>query len=359
MLIEYSLDQVDTSFWTSPSSDKGMWRYESLLPVQGVDASFGKDVGLTSIVPSETISEALDLDTHLMLEGSNPSGSFKDRGLAMAVALASVLGARRLCLPTQGNAGVAAALFSARIGLEPCLVYMPKEHRGSSYHKAAEHYGATIRFTGANIAAAGKRMRSDVALELASGEYVDVSTFFEPGRLEGKKTMGLEIASHFRNGSLPDFIVYPTGGGTGLVGIHKAMTELRALGILDNETQLPALVSVQSENCAPVVKAFHGELSQVEPVMSAGTCADGLDVPGAIMGHQMLAALRESKGTAVAVSEDEIRREFAWLGQHGIAVGYESAATLAAAKQLKASGIIAADQRVLLLFTSGPTAALS
>ncbi|MFV1990342.1 MAG: pyridoxal-phosphate dependent enzyme, partial [Acidimicrobiales bacterium] len=330
----------------------------TLLPVNGLDPSFAADVGGSAIMRSDDLSRTLGTETWMMLEGANPSGSFKDRGLAMAVALAGVLGASRLCLPTQGNAGVAAALFSSRLGLESCLVYMPLGHRGSRYHKAAEHYGAQDKFSGANIAAAGKQMRSDVAQQLANGQYVHVSTFFEPGRLEGKKTMGLEIATHFGASDLPEVMVYPTGGGTGLVGIWKAMTELVKLGVLHNDTKLPKLVAVQSSNCAPVVESFRSGLAEVEPVVSAGTCADGLDVPGAIMGHAMLAAIRESGGTAVSVSEDEIRQDFTWFGTRGIAAGYESAATLAAARRLRASGDISPNDKVLLLVTSGSNAAL-
>ncbi len=359
MLFEYDLSKVDSTQWHSDAGAQGMFKFSSLLPVNGVDPEFAADVGGTAIVPSAEISEVLGAQTWTMLEGANPSGSFKDRGLAMAVALAATLGARRLCLPTQGNAGVAASLFSSRIGLEPCLVYMPEGHRGSSYHRACEHYGATIRFSGANIAAAGKQMRSDVAAELASGEFVDVSTFFEPGRLEGKKTMGLEIAEFFGAENLPDVIVYPTGGGTGLVGIWKAMTELTELGRLPEGTKVPRLVAVQSVNCAPVVESFAAGLRDVEPVVSAGTCADGLDVPGAIMGHAMLAAIRESDGTATSVSEDEIRKDFTWLGEHGISAGYEAAATLSAARRLRSSSEISADDTVLLLSTSGPNAALN
>lgn len=332
-------------------SGKGIWRYAPLLPVLDVPAGYAHDVGGTDIIHSPK------LDLFLKCEGTNPSGSFKDRGLAVGVALGVACGAKRFCLPTQGNAGIAAAMFSARLGLPPALVYMPASYEGGVYAKACAYFGGTIRFFGANIAASGKKMREDLAAELSSGEYVDISTFFEPGRLEGKKTMGLEIWEHFGE-DMPDWLLYPTGGGTGLVGIWKALQELRALGMLKTD-RLPRMVAVQSERCAPVVKAFEAGLDHVVPVESQGTIADGLDVPGAIMGHRMLAAIRESKGTACAVTEDATKSAFTRLGREGIPAGYESAALVAAFDKLQASNVIAKGSKVLALITSGPAMALS
>jgi threonine synthase len=269
------------------------------------------------------------------------------------VALGVACGAKRFCLPTQGNAGVAASLFSARLRLPGCLVFMPDGYQGGIYHLEAEFFGAEVRFAGNNIAAAGRAMREAYADELASGQLVDLSTFFEPGRLEGKKTMGLEILEDFGAERLPQWILYPTGGGTGLVGIWKALQELVALGGIDpTQHELPRMVAVQSENCAPVVEAFHRGLDQVEPVESKGTIADGLDVPGAIMGHGILSTIRDSGGTAVAVSEGSIRDAFKAFGRHGIAASYESAATFAALRKLRIDGVIPVGARVLLLLTA-------
>jgi threonine synthase len=217
-----------------------------------------------------------------------------------------------------------------------------------------------VRFFGANIAEAGARMREDVRAELERGEFVDLSTFFEPGRLEGKKTMGLEIWEHFGSPALPEWIVYPTGGGTGLVGIWKAFEELALMGLIDrNQHRLPRMVAVQSEQCAPVAQSFERGLFDVEPVVSRGTVADGLDVPRAIMGHQMLRVLRESRGAAVAVRESAIQDAFVHLGRLGVSAGYESAALLAGLRKLREGGVIAEGSRVLLLNTSGPFAALA
>jgi threonine synthase len=333
------------------SSDSGIAAFSPLLPVIGFPPHYAADVGHTPVVPHEALGSELGVEILLKNEGTNPSGSFKDRGLAVAVALGRVCGATRFCLPTQGNAGVAASLFSARLGLPGCIVYMPHGYQDGIYHREAAFFGAEVRFFGQNIAAAGRRMREDLHDPLASGEIVDLSTFFEPGRLEGKKTMGLEIAHQLDSGGLPDFILYPTGGGTGLVGIWKAFGELAALDLLDPD-HLPALIAVQSVNCAPVVRAFERGDEEVEPVESLGTIADGLDVPGAIMGHGILRAIRSSGGCAAAVGEEDIARAFAACGRLGITVGFESAALVAALRLLRRRGTIPDGSRVLLLLTA-------
>ncbi|OYV96735.1 MAG: hypothetical protein B7Z68_05125 [Acidobacteria bacterium 21-70-11] len=355
VVIEYDLERVRAEFASVPlggHGGRGIWRFAPLLPVLGVPEEYAADVGGTPVVRHERLSASLGVEVFLKNEGTNPSGSFKDRGLAVAVAFGRACGARRFCVPTQGNAGVAACLFSARLGMQGCLVYMPESYRGCIYHRACEFFGGEVRFVGANIAAAGRAMREDLADELASGATVDMSTFFEPGRLEGKKTMGLEIAADLGGEALPDVIIYPTGGGTGLVGIWKAFEELAGLGLLDPaRTVLPRMVAVQSANCAPVVEAFEKGLADVIPLTSRGTIADGLDVPGAIMGHGILRALRASGGAAVAVPDAAIEVAFARYGLAGVNAGLESAATLAALEALRASGGVRAGERVLLLNT--------
>jgi threonine synthase len=314
---------------------------------------YAPDIGLTRAVRHEALGGMNGVDLYLKNEGTNPSGSFKDRGLSVGIALGVACGAKRFCLPTQGNAGVASSLFSTRLHLPGCLVYMPEGYQDNIYHREAEFFGAEVRFAGENIAASGRIMREAFADQLASGELVDMSTFFEPGRLEGKKTMGFEIVENFSPTTLPDWIIYPTGGGTGLVGIWKAFQELIALGFLDPaKHRLPRMVAVQSENCAPVVESFKKGLDYVEPVESKGTIADGLDVPGAIMGHGILATIRESNGTAVAVPESAILGAFKVLGEHGQAASYESAATFAALRRLRTDGVIGVGAKVLLLMTA-------
>jgi threonine synthase len=344
--------------WQGPRIAEGLWRHAALLPVWGVDDAYAADVGRPVFVRPAPLADELSLDLHLMNEGGHPSGSFKDRGLAVGIALGAACGARRFCLPTQGNAGVAACLFSSRLGLPGCLVYMPERWRGSIYHRECAFFGGEVRFHGAHIAAAGRRMREDLRDELAAGALVDISTFYEPGRLEGKKTMGLDIAARFGPRALPEVIIYPTGGGTGLVGIWKAFAELAELDRLP-AARMPAMVAVQSEGCAPVVEAFRRGLAAVEPVVSRGTVADGLDVPGAIMGHRMLGVLRDSGGTAVAVNEAEIVAAFRRYGALGVAASYEGAAALAAARRLRAEGFVKAGARVLLVNTASHFVALA
>jgi len=355
VVVEYDRDRVRAEVAGSGvggAAGPGVWRFAPLLPVLGVEAAYAADVGGAPVLRHGRLSAETGVEVFLKNEGSSPSGSFKDRGLAVGVALGGACGARRFCLPTQGNAGVAACLFSARLGMPGCLVWMPEGFQRSIYHRACEFFGGEVRFAGPNIAAAGRAMRADLARELSSGEFVDISTFFEPGRLEGKKTMGLEIALHFGGRPLPDAIVYPTGGGTGLVGIRKAFEELAAFGLLDPaHGRLPRMVAVQSTNCAPVVAAFEQGLDEVAPVTSLGTIADGLDVPGAIMGHGILRALRASGGAAVAVPEAAITAAFERLGTLGIAAGCESAATLAALDVLLERGTVRRGESALLLLT--------
>jgi threonine synthase len=354
LVVVYKLEEIreriEKEGW---GKGPGIWRYGTLLPVLGMPWRYAPDVGLTRAVRHEALGGMNGVDLYLKNEGTNPSGSFKDRGLAVGIALGVACGAKRFCLPTQGNAGVASSLFSTRLHLPGCLVYMPEGYQGNIYHREAEFFGAEVRFAGDNIAASGKIMREAFADQLASGELVDMSTFFEPGRLEGKKTMGFEIVENFSPSTLPDWILYPTGGGTGLVGIWKAFQELAALGGLNPaKHKLPRMVAVQSENCAPVVESFARGLDYVKPVESKGTIADGLDVPGAIMGHGILATIRESNGTAVAVSESAILEAFNVLGKHGQAASYESAATFAALRRLRTDGVIGVGAKVLLLMTA-------
>jgi threonine synthase len=352
LVVRYDSERVRAEWSTRSARPRGLFRFGAALPVTGLPPEYAEDVGGTPILRHGPLSAELGLTVYLQNESHNPSGSFKDRGLGMGIALGAAWGARRFCLPTQGNAGVAAALFSSRLRREAALVYMPEGYAGSIYHLACSHFGGEVRFGGANIAAAGKLMREALAPELASGQYVDLSTFYEPGRLEGKKTMGFEIAEAFAGQPLPDAIFYPTGGGTGLVGIWKALNELAEWGLGDPaHARLPRLIAVQSEQCAPVVRAFEAGAEEVAPVVSKGTLADGLDVPGAIMGHAMLAAVRESGGSAIAVEEAAIQRAFVELGRQGIGAGYESAATLAALREAKQSGLVQVGQSVLLLLT--------
>lgn len=353
--LEAVRDRHGAAPWTHAA---GLSAFEALLPVRPPRAGYWDDVGDTPVSCWPSLSEVFGVELLVKHEGANPSGSFKDRGLAVAVALGTACGARRFCLPTQGNAGVAAALFSARAGLDAAVVAMPEGYQGSPYHRLAELFGAEVRFGGSSIAEAGTLLRADLADELESGAIVDVSTFFEPGRLEGKKTMGLELVRDLGDGGLPDVILYPTGGGTGLVGLAKAFAECRDLGLV-RDGNAPRLVAIQVDRCAPVVEAWDRGADRVDPVTSNGTIADGLDVPGAIMGHGILQAMRTTGGRAVAVAEDELLPAARLAGRHGLPVGLESAALVAAVGRLRDERFIADGERVLLLVTSGPGIAVA
>ena len=355
VMLEYDLEAIRRSGAPLGSAQgPGIWRFAALLPVLGVGDEYAADVGRVAIHEHARLGAEHDVESVRGARGKNPTGSFKDRGLSVACALATLSGARRVCLPTQGNAGIAAAFFSARAALEPALVFMPEGYQGSTYDRAARLFGAELRFAGQNVAEAGRAMRAELRAELSRGELVDLSTFFEPGRLEGKKTMGLEIYERFGPRALPDWVIYPTGGGTGLVGIWKAFDELAGLGLLPSDARRPRLVAVQAEGCAPLVGAFEQGLDTVQPVESKGTIADGLDVPAAIMGHRMLSAIRESHGLAMSVKDSAILKAYTTLGCHGIPSGYEGAATLAALSLLRARGVVEPQSRVLLLITSSP-----
>jgi threonine synthase len=360
LVVEYDAARIREAQNPFRGKATGLFRFGAMLPVVGAPDDYAGDVGGTPTILHPRLSEELGLEVFLKNESGNPTCSFKDRGLAMGIAFGVACGAQRFCLPTQGNAGVAASFFSARLGLPPALVYMPEGYQGSIYHKSCVHFGAEVRFFGPNIAASGRQMREDLRAQLGSGEFVDISTFFEPGRLEGKKTMGLEIAEAFAGRALPEAVFYPTGGGTGLVGIWKALEELGAWGLADPaHGRLPAMISVQSSNCDPIVQAFHSGAEEVTPITSRGTKADGLDVPGAIMGHSMLRAIRASGGFAIAVSEEAIHQAFLDLGRLGVPAGFESAATLAALRQSVVEGRLQKGSSALLLLTGSHMIPLS
>ena len=359
---EYDLASISRQTVVQPfvrASAPGLWRYGALLPVDNVAQGYADDVGRTPLITEPRLGAELGVELMLKLEGANPSGSFKDRGLAIAVLLGQVCGARRFCLPSQGNAGVSAAMFSARAGVPPPIVYMPSTHRGSLYHRVTASFGGEVRFAGAHVAEAGRKMRDDLAPQLAAGEITDLSTFHEPGRLEGKKTLGFELVEACGTRSLPDYIVYPTGGGTGLVGIWKAFVELRGLGVLDERAKLPKMIAVQSERCAPLCQAFAKKETEVAPVESRSTVAIGLEVAAPLMGHGMLRVLRESHGLAVAVTEQAIAVSFSRFARVGVGVSYEGAATLAALDKLRAENTIPAGSRVVLVLTASQLYAIA
>jgi threonine synthase len=327
-----------------------MWRYAELLPIRQPQNVISLGEGLTPLVGVRTeAARTLGMDRGDVLlkdEGQNPTASFKARGLSAAVSRARELGVRSIALPSAGNAGAAAAAYAAAAGLE-CHVAMPRDVPELNRVEASV-YAADVTLVDGLISDAGRLIR-----ELAPRHgWFDVSTLKEPYRQEGKKTMGLELAEQggWGDGSLPDVIVYPTGGGTGIVGMRKAFDELEALGWIG--PRRPKMVVVQSEGCAPIVRAFERGERYAEPWSNAQTIAAGLRVPVAIGDYLILDAVRDTGGTAIAVSEDAIRDAQLEMGRlAGVYAAPEAAATWAATCALRGSGFLAGDERIVLFCT--------
>ena len=334
--MEAAKEEVSREAWSRGRED--LWRFAAMLPC-APPPSLGE--GMTPLLAGGRLAGSTGLRGLLVKDESrNPTGSFKARGMAVAVAKAVELGVRRFAVPTAGNAGAALAAYAARHGAE-AEVYLPADTpRGIA--RQCEAFGAKVHWV--------KGLITDAAKEVQQRRDVfDVSTLREPYRVEGKKTMGYEVVLQNR-WRMPDAIVYPTGGGTGIVGMWKAFDEMEALGLVGSER--PRLYSVQSEGCAPIVRAFHAGADHAEPWADAQTSAWGLRVPRAIGDFLILRALRASRGGAVAVPEADIRdaqRDFAALA--GMYASPEGAATLAAARRLKDEGALRPDETVVLFQT--------
>jgi threonine synthase len=280
-------------------------------------------------------------------ESLNPTNSFKARGLSAAVTRAWHLGAKTLSIPTAGNAGNALAAYAARAGLE-ARVYMPKDVK-KPFVLECELYGAHVTLVNGLITDAGKLAAEDGK---PLGWY-DTSTLKEPYRIEGKKTMGYEVAEQL-GWRLPDWIIYPTGGGTGMVGMWKAFAEMEAMGWLPEGGPRPRMVTVQAENCAPIVRAFEQGAERSEMWQNAQTAADGLRVPKAIGDFLVLRAVRESGGTAVAVSDADMISCMRLVGGlEGISAAPEGGAAVHALRVLIAQGLIQRDHTVVVFNTGG------
>jgi len=324
---------------------RGMWRWHELLPVSDPGNFITLGEGDAPLLVLTRLGTTLGLtNLYVKDESLNPTGSFKARGLAAAVAKARELGVEKVIIPTAGNAGGAMAAYAARAGLA-AHVFMPADTPIANMEET--------RITGAGLTLVDGLISDAARLagEKARAEgWFDMSTFKEPYRTEGKKVMGYELAESF-GWELPEVIIYPTGGGTGLVGMWKAFDELEALGWLEN-TRRPRLVSVQAEGCAPVVRAFEQGSNTCDFWQGATTAASGLRVPKSFADKIILRDLRASDGTAIAVSEAEINAAQARLAaSEGIFAAPEGAATLAALEKLIESGWVAQHERVVLFNT--------
>ena len=323
-----------------------MWRYAPALPLADGDRPVTLGEGWTPLFPAPTLGADLGLDRLFVKdEALNPTNSFKARGMSAAVTRAHALGATTLSVPSAGNAACALAAYAANAGIE-ARVFMPRDVKTPFIRECRVH-GAEVTLVDGLITDAG-RIAADEGRRLG---WYDVSTLKEPYRAEGKKTMGYEIAEQL-GWRWPDWIVYPTGGGTGIVGIWKACEELERLGWVTGPR--PRLVTVQAEGCAPMVRAFHAGADTADPWEGAATVADGLRVPAAVGDVLVLRALRESGGTAVTVSDRDMIEGMLDLGRReGIGAAPEGGATLAALRQLVRDGVVARDQEVVLLNTGG------
>lgn len=323
---------------------RGMWRWHELLPVFDPAAIVSLGEGDAPLLAVPRLGAGLGMGALWVKdEGANPTGSFKARGLSAAVSKAHELGATRLSIPTAGNAGGALAAYASRGGMQ-ALVAMPEDTPIANIYES-RIAGAEVVLVSGIISDAAKLIQSR-----AAEGWFDVSTFKEPYRLEGKKVMGYELAEGF-GWKLPDVILYPTGGGTGLVGIWKAFQELAALGWLESE-HMPRMIAVQAAGCAPVVSAFETGSATCAFWQGAHTLASGLRVPKSFADRLILATLRESGGTAVAVSDAEILAAQEKLAQsEGLFVAPEGAATLAGLEKLLDTGAVRRDETVVLLNT--------
>lgn len=328
--------QVDREVFAT--RDDGFWAYRELLPIQDWPNVPRLGEVKTPLIPLNNLHGA---QVMVKDEGRLPTGSFKSRGLALAVARARELGINKLAMPTNGNAGAALSAYATRASMQS-IVVCPADTPTINIEETRMQ-GGQVELLDGFIDDCGKRVRELVAQD----GWFDFSTLKEPYRLEGKKTMGLELAEQF-SWALPDVILYPTGGGTGLIGMWKAFQELTELGWLEQD-QLPRMVAVQAEGCAPIVKAFQEGKDEAERWDDAHTLAAGIRVPMAVGDRLMLETLRESNGTGVTVSEDEIVDGWKAISQKdGLLMCPEGAATYAAYLKLLKQGWLQADETAVL-----------
>ncbi len=347
LFARYDVEALKQSF--KPESLRGrdatLWRYREVLP-DVAPITLGE--GFTPLLPSRESPNVWIKD-----EGLNPTGSFKARGITVAVSVAKALGLKKLAMPSAGNAGSALAAYAAASGIE-AHIFMPQDVPLANRIEC-ESYGAQVTLVNGLISDCAR-----IVGERKDKEgWFDFSTLKEPYRVEGKKTMAYELfeqLSHQLGGNLPDAVIFPSGGGVGIIGMWKAFDEMEQLGWLDASAEKgkrPRMIAVQAEGCAPIVKAWDGGKPTVEMWKDAATLAAGLRVPKPYGDYLVLDILKRSRGTAVAVSDDEIKSAFHhWARTEGIFAAPEGAASLAAYRKLRASGFLSENDKVVL-FNSG------
>jgi len=348
LLARYDLDAARA--WTRGSlagREPTMWRYRELMPLFDGETPVSLGEGFTPLFHAKSLGRSLGLQRLFIKDESlNPTNSFKARGQSAAITRAKYLGAKTIALPTAGNAGNAAAAYAAAAGLA-CEVFIPKDAK-RPFVDECRLYGANVTLVDGLITDAG-RMAAETGKPRG---WYDVSTLKEPYRIEGKKTMAYELAEQF-GWRWPDWIVYPTGGGTGMVGMWKAFDELERIGWVEPQRR-PRMVSVQAENCAPIVRAFEQGTEKAAPWEGASTIADGLRVPRAIGDFLILRAVRESGGTALSVPDQSMVEGMLAIGKHeGVSAAPEGGAAFVAIQRLAASGTIKPHDTVVLFNTGG------
>jgi len=346
LLVRYDLQKAAQTMTKAALKTRAasLWRYEEVLPVQRRDAMISLGEGWTPLHWAARLGEQIGCRNTLIKDESlNPTGSFKARGLCMAVSRAYELGAQELAIPSAGNAAGAMSAYAAAVGL-PAHVFMPKDVP-LMFQVECKELGASVTLVDGLINDCGVKVREGAA----QYGWFDVSTLKEPYRIEGKKTMGYELAEQL-DWTLPDVIIYPTGGGTGLVGMWKAFDEMEQMGLIG--AKRPRMVTVQSTGCAPMVRAFQQEDEFAELWQGAKTVADGLRVPVAVGDFLILQALRASHGTAIAVTDEEMLTHARTMGKlTGIFPAPEGSACLAAQIRLLEMGWIKPDETVVLFNT--------
>jgi len=327
-----------------PFKPPTLWRYKEMLPIKSDKFILSMGEGFTPLLRANSLSDEIGFENlYIKEEGVNPTTSFKARGLCVAVSKAFELGVKEVSIPSAGNAAGAMSAYAALAGMKS-FVYMPKSVP-RPFIAECKALGAEIKLVDGLITDCGKAAAEDVK---KYGRF-DISTLKEPYRIEGKKTMGYEIAEQF-NWELPDVLIYPTGGGTGLIGMWKAFDELEKLGWINSKR--PRMVTVQSTGCAPMVKAFNEGKEFAVHWQNASTVADGLRVPSAVGDFLILRALRESNGTAVAVPDEEMIEGIKTVGRtQGLFISPEGGATYAAFVKLLNEGWIGDDEKVVLFNT--------
>lgn len=346
LLARYDLEKARQSWsrdWIAAGA-ASMWRYAPVLPVSKPASIISLGEGWTPMIRAKKLGRRLGMeDLWVKDEGINPTGSFKARGLSCAISVAHELGIRKIAIPSAGNAASAAAAYAAAAGME-AHIFMPSDVPQANYIEC-KAFGAEVTLVDGLISDCARIVaeRKD-----AEGWY-DVSTLKEPYRIEGKKTMGYEVAEHFQ-WSLPDAILYPTGGGVGLIGMWKAFDEMEQLGWIPSKR--PKMIAVQAEGCQPVVRAFEKGEARSQFWKNAWTISSGLRVPKPLGDFLILEALRSSGGTAVAVTdEDSLDAGLEMARDEGIFAAPEGAACVAGLKKLLASGFLRADERVVVYST--------